>query len=304
VRVNHLNIKWLEDFICLAVLGSFTRAADRRCATQSAFSRRIQSLEIWIGEPLVDRGASPVRLTPAGEAFLPVAKQTVQRLGQGRRNARRHAETERAAVCFTATQVTARVHFFSLLRNLEAAIGPVQTDLEIADGDQTRGHLLSGRAHIAVRHAHAEDAMRRDAAFDHCVVGRDTLAPVVAPAALAQGDPPRLDYPSGSSLGAAVTSADRTMTPLQERQAAAPIETTILRSMVREGYGYGWLPLNDVAEDLAQGRLVRAPVAAGEIHLDILAFRLRDPLPPRAEAVWSSLGATAAALALEEKLDV
>ncbi|MGY1893665.1 LysR family transcriptional regulator, partial [Pseudomonas sp. SDT291_1_S447] len=37
--------------------------------TQSALSRRIRSLEEWVGVELVDRGTYPVQLTAAGVAF-------------------------------------------------------------------------------------------------------------------------------------------------------------------------------------------------------------------------------------------
>ena len=50
-----MDIEWLEDFLVLSDLSSFTRAAQTRNVTQSAFSRRIRSLEDWIGIPLVDR---------------------------------------------------------------------------------------------------------------------------------------------------------------------------------------------------------------------------------------------------------
>ncbi|WP_198943933.1 LysR family transcriptional regulator [Acetobacter sp. DsW_54] len=44
-----MDIKWLEDFVTLSRLQSFSRAAEERHVTQSAFSRRIQALETWVG---------------------------------------------------------------------------------------------------------------------------------------------------------------------------------------------------------------------------------------------------------------
>lgn len=45
-----MDIKWIEDFLVLAEQGSFTKAAETRFVTQPAFSRRIRSLETWLGE--------------------------------------------------------------------------------------------------------------------------------------------------------------------------------------------------------------------------------------------------------------
>ena len=58
-----MDINWLGDFACLARTLNFTRAAEERNITQSAFSRRIKSLENWLGVPLIQRSSYPVQLT-------------------------------------------------------------------------------------------------------------------------------------------------------------------------------------------------------------------------------------------------
>jgi LysR family transcriptional regulator, hypochlorite-specific transcription factor HypT len=65
----NVDIRWLQDFLTVAEIGNFTRAAESRNASQAAFSRRIQSLEAWLGTTLIDRGVFPTRLTPHGERF-------------------------------------------------------------------------------------------------------------------------------------------------------------------------------------------------------------------------------------------
>ena len=64
-----METKWLEDFISLAETRSFSRSAELRHVTQPAFSRRIQSLEAWLGADLIDRTSYPTSLTPSGEVF-------------------------------------------------------------------------------------------------------------------------------------------------------------------------------------------------------------------------------------------
>ncbi|MBL9048416.1 MAG: LysR family transcriptional regulator, partial [Tabrizicola sp.] len=44
-----MDLNWLEDFLALAESRSFSRAAEVRGVTQSAFSRRIRALEDWLG---------------------------------------------------------------------------------------------------------------------------------------------------------------------------------------------------------------------------------------------------------------
>src|ERR1700761_139876 len=61
---GRMDLGWLDDYLALRELGSFTAAAERRRLSQPAFSRRIQALEAWLGVTLVDRSCRPPRFTP------------------------------------------------------------------------------------------------------------------------------------------------------------------------------------------------------------------------------------------------
>ncbi len=50
---------------------SFTRAADELHVTQAAISHQVKALEDWLGTPLFQRLSRGLKLTPAGEAYLP-----------------------------------------------------------------------------------------------------------------------------------------------------------------------------------------------------------------------------------------
>lgn len=61
-----MDLDQLENFLKVAELGSFTRAADFRGLSQPAISRSIQRLEEEIGRPLFERQTRKVVLTEAG----------------------------------------------------------------------------------------------------------------------------------------------------------------------------------------------------------------------------------------------
>lgn len=61
-----MHLKWLEALVALEGTGSFSLAAKRRCLSQPALSRQIQSLEKWASVPLIDRDVQPVQMTAAG----------------------------------------------------------------------------------------------------------------------------------------------------------------------------------------------------------------------------------------------
>lgn len=64
--------------IAVAETNSFTRAAERCLVVQSALSHQIARLERELGARLFERTSRRVRLTPAGAAFLPAARQCLE----------------------------------------------------------------------------------------------------------------------------------------------------------------------------------------------------------------------------------
>ena len=59
----------LTALLAAADEGSFSAAALRLGLTHGSVSRRIASLEAWLGAPLFERHGRGARLTPAGQRF-------------------------------------------------------------------------------------------------------------------------------------------------------------------------------------------------------------------------------------------
>ena len=69
-----MELRQLRYVVAVEEEGSFTRAATRVHVAQPAISQQIAQLERELGERLFDRSERRVRLTVAGEAFLPHAR--------------------------------------------------------------------------------------------------------------------------------------------------------------------------------------------------------------------------------------
>jgi DNA-binding transcriptional LysR family regulator len=82
-RALNVTIAKLCYFVTVAREQSFTRAALRLFVTQSALSQQIKSLERDVGAELFDRTHRAVRLTMAGQAFLPYAEGVLELLAAG-----------------------------------------------------------------------------------------------------------------------------------------------------------------------------------------------------------------------------
>src|SRR5690348_11968814 len=72
-----MELRQLEQFVVVAELSSFTRAAERLQVVQSGVSASIQALEHELGARLFDRGPRGARLTAAGRVLLPAARNTL-----------------------------------------------------------------------------------------------------------------------------------------------------------------------------------------------------------------------------------
>jgi LysR family transcriptional regulator, glycine cleavage system transcriptional activator len=76
-------LPWLRAFEVSARHLSFTAAAQELGLSQAAVSKQIKLLELKVGEPLFYRFPRSLRLTKAGEAFLPKVIDAFERLAAG-----------------------------------------------------------------------------------------------------------------------------------------------------------------------------------------------------------------------------
>jgi DNA-binding transcriptional LysR family regulator len=83
-----VNLRQLEYFVVIAREGSFTRASERLLIAQPSLSQQIRALEAELGGSLLERLPRGVRLTMAGQNFLPEAQAAIRHADLGRRSVR------------------------------------------------------------------------------------------------------------------------------------------------------------------------------------------------------------------------
>lgn len=77
------SLRLLSGFEAAARLGSFSRAAEELCLSQSAISHQIQQLEAQIGQPLFHRVGRGVELSVAGEVLQRSVQLSLDALRSG-----------------------------------------------------------------------------------------------------------------------------------------------------------------------------------------------------------------------------
>lgn len=77
---RNFPLNTVDAFLVTAKHLNLTRAAKELCLTQGAVSRKISTLEEWLGYALFDRHARGLHLTPQGNALLPELQQAFEHL--------------------------------------------------------------------------------------------------------------------------------------------------------------------------------------------------------------------------------
>ncbi|WP_416356596.1 LysR family transcriptional regulator [Aureimonas phyllosphaerae] len=290
---------WLDDYLALAVTLNFSRAAERRNVTQPAFSRRIRALERWVGTDLFVRTTHSVAMTAAGAKFRDQAEMLARTIQQVRRDTLAVAERQTHALTVAATHVLSFTFFPAWIRRNDDLFGRGHLKLISDTMAACEDILARGDAQFLLCHHHPDAPVHFDASrFRSALVGDDTLIAVSAPDSdglpvwAIGGKAPidYLEYGETSGLGRIISSAMRD-TALSRR--FRPVFTShlaaTLLTMARSGAGLAWLPMTLAADDLRDGRLVRAGGASCEIPLQIRLFRPLARQSDAAEGVWSAI---------------
>ncbi len=145
-----MELKWIEDFLCLARTNNFSVAAEERNITQSAFSRRIKALEEWLGAPLIDRSTYPISLTEAGLRFRIIAEQVRTTLYDARDDFQELRQKEENTVVFTAPHSLSLVFFPSWLTTLERSFGCLHAQMIAENMDVCFVFLTDGNCFLLI----------------------------------------------------------------------------------------------------------------------------------------------------------
>lgn len=121
------ELSQLRCFVAVAEELHFARAAARLNMTQPPLSRQIQLLERALDVLLFDRSGRAVRLTSAGRAFLPEARQILQLSEMAGLAAKRVARGEAGSVVLGSTAVAG----YDLLPRLVAFASTKLPDIDL-----------------------------------------------------------------------------------------------------------------------------------------------------------------------------
>jgi DNA-binding transcriptional LysR family regulator len=302
-----METKWLEDFISLAETRSFSRSAELRHVTQPAFSRRIQSLEAWLGADLIDRTSYPTRLTPAGEVFYEQAVEMLGQINNARALLRGKRPTAQTTVDFAVPHTLSLTFMPKWMTGLESGFGKLNTRLMALNVHDAVMTMVEGGCDLLLCYHHPRQPVQLDASrYDMITLGSEALrayarcdkagVPDLVLPGTAKAPLPFLSYTSNAYLGRMVelilSDAKR---PLYLEKCYETDMAEGLKMMALEGRGVVFLPESAVMREVKQKHLARADGGQPEweVNMEIRLYRERPsaqrPGKPIVARLWDYL---------------
>jgi LysR family nitrogen assimilation transcriptional regulator len=145
-----MEIRQLRYFVRIADLGSVSRAAEALHVAQPALSQQVAQLESELGQPLLVRRSTGVRMTEQGEVFYRHAQRILKELADLPGAVQQAGSQPCGSVALGLPQSTAAHYAMPLL----AALRERHPAIEVEFFDEISGHLLQavtrGRLDMAV----------------------------------------------------------------------------------------------------------------------------------------------------------
>lgn len=293
-----MQLKWLEDFVALAETANFSRAAEVRHVTHPAFGRRIQALEAWAGTPLIERGRSPVRLTPAGTVMLETALQTVRGLESSRIEMLGEAGRQARTVTIATGRTLARTVLADWLVRLQPVLGDARVRIVTRALADTVQMLERNECDFMLVVHHPALTVRLDGRqFAHLTLASDRLVPMARADASGApihslGDaapPPVMTYGPTLALNRLLEDhlAQNPMIPALSRRIECD-SADALSEYVLKGLGIAWLLWSMVQADCRAGRMAVAGGRSAAVGFEVRLYRPKRRLHALGEAVWRS----------------
>ncbi|BBJ39909.1 LysR family transcriptional regulator [Streptomyces antimycoticus] len=288
-----MELQQMRYVVAVAETNSFTRAAERCLVVQSALSHQVARLERELGARLFERTSRRVRLTPAGEAFLPAARQCLDAAARAAAEVAAAVGEVRGRLAVGVISTVTAVDIPSALRDFRERYPQVRISLRVAASDDLVEQVKEGAIDVAFLGLPTTARPQGVAAHE---LARDRLVAVVAPdhplAGESEVDLRRLssevfvDLPAGTA-GRAQSDLAFDAAGLGRDVAFEVTSAHFIARLVGPGLGVAMLPSAYV------------PHLAGVVTIEVA------DAPARVEyVIWSRFSRTPAATAFLAALDI
>ncbi|MGW7427691.1 LysR family transcriptional regulator [Streptomyces sp. NPDC054813] len=277
-----MDLQQMGYVLAVAETASFTRAAEQCHIVQSALSHQVARLEKELGARLFERTSRRVWLTPAGEAFLPAARQALEAAERARAEVAAATGEIRGKLTVGSIPTVAAVDLPSVIRDYRRRYPQVRFSLRAGSSESLVEQVREGTLDAAF--LGVQPGFRPQGVRDK-ELGHGQHVAVVAPghplATHHEVDLRRLadevfvDFADGSAARAQSDQAFAAV-GLRREVAFEVSGVELMVRMVRHGLGIALLPATFTAE-LHGLRCV--PITNGPIRVERLIWSRFTPSP-------------------------
>ena len=281
----------IEAFLEVARRQNLSRAAEALFVSQPTLTARLQSLEAALGEQLFVRTRRGMRLTEAGDAFLPYAEHAVAALADGRERLSELRRGEAGRLVLGAPPTVSTYTLPALLARFSAAHPGVRLAVKTGTSEEILDMVLHDQVQLGIIRALANQEIETIPLFT------DTLVLIAGPGHRLARSPTGRQARMADLAGEVLVLFGRSSSYLEFTTAtfrqAGVLPGSVLeldnieaaKKMVERGLGVSLVPASTVAGELAAGTLARIElVDAAPARRQIVAVRRRDAGPPSGAA--------------------
>jgi DNA-binding transcriptional LysR family regulator len=291
-----MDLQQMRYVLAVAETASFTRAAERCHIVQSALSHQVARLEKELGARLFERTSRRVRLTAAGEAFLPAARQALEAAERARAEVAAATGEIRGRLTVGSIPTVAAVDLPAVLRDYRRRCPQVRISLRVGSSERLVEQVRDGTLDAAF--LGVQPGFRLEGVHDEELAHGRHVAVVAPDHPLAAEDEVDLQVLAGEVFvdfaegSAARAQSDQAFAAagLRREVAFEVSGVELMVRMVRHGLGIALLPAAFTTE-LHGLRCVA--IADGPVRAERLVWRRVTP-SPAASAFLSLLGVGAA----------
>jgi DNA-binding transcriptional LysR family regulator len=273
----------IAAFVEVARRRSVSRAAEALFVTQPALTARLQGLERNLGARLFVRTPRGMKLTEAGESFLPYAVRALDSLTDGRMQVNALERGGAGRLAIGAAPAVSTYVLPGLLKRFAQSHPRVEVRVRTGHSEEMLELVLREQVDVGlVRALQHRDISSTPLYEDRLILVVDPEHPFAASGGI------RLAEISGQQLILfdRTSSYHELTSALFRRAGISPNGVMELdnidaaKKMVEQGFGVALLPHTSVADELAAGTLAEVAVQDAEpVRREIVAIRRRDAGP-------------------------
>jgi LysR family nitrogen assimilation transcriptional regulator len=281
-----VDLKRLDHFLCVAELGSLSRASDRTRIAQPALSRQMRLLEEQLGIALFARHRRGMQLTAAGEELRKRITGPLRQLNQTFTNFKLMSDETGGSMALGLPPTVSHILAARLARRV--AVDAPDLSLRIIEG--YAGHLIEwlqrGEIDAAILYGPAADFHLRSEELlmeELFLVGPPGSGLDARPSIMVEElvDLPLVlpSHPHGLRI-ILENAAIRARVKLSVKYEADSL--LVLKDLVESGLGYTALPLSAMSGEIAAGRLSVARLSSPRVLRHLILCTQPDAAPSRA----------------------